>query len=93
MLGRKPLFSRSSSCCIEEREANMEVRNFPEAHDKTFNGKLIATVQVCFYCGRRFPLKRGRKRCPMCQSLLRNKTMIIKVLKTQVIVKASKSLG
>jgi len=45
---------------------------------KTPDEKLITTVQICLFCERKFPFKRGRKRCPFCQSLLRNKILILK---------------
>jgi len=57
--------------CIEEENK--------ETHQKTLDEKSIMLVQICYNCGRKFPFKKRRKRCPYCQSLLRTNTIILKV--------------
>jgi uncharacterized CHY-type Zn-finger protein len=60
----------------EENEENVD---FHEPYKKMGDQKSIAKVQICLHCGRKLPLKNGRKNCPYCQSLLRTRTIIIKV--------------
>ena len=65
--------------CIEEEKENKEIRDFHKAHQKKLDGKSIMLVQICYRCGRKFPFKKRRTRCPYCQGLLRTNTMILKV--------------
>ena len=65
--------------CIEEEKENNEISNFHEAHQKILDGKSIISMQICHRCGRKLPLKKGRKSCPYCQGLLRTNTIILKV--------------
>jgi rubrerythrin len=58
---------------IEEEKENKET------HQKTLNEKSIVLVQICYSCGRKFPFKKKRKRCPYCLSLLRTNTIILKI--------------
>jgi len=64
---------------IEERRIRRKRDEFPEAHHRMPDGKLIETVQICLRCGRKLSFKRGRKRCPHCLGLLRTKTMVFKL--------------
>jgi rubrerythrin len=64
------MISKQLKNCIDERE----IQEFPEDQQK-----LIEKVQICMRCGKKFPLKEGRKSCPRCQGLLRTTTMIRKV--------------
>ncbi|MDH5483431.1 MAG: hypothetical protein OEY22_11245 [Candidatus Bathyarchaeota archaeon] len=61
-----------------EQRAGIKAQECLEASERMPNGKVIADVQICFNCGGAFPFKRGRRRCPRCQGLLRTKTMILK---------------
>jgi len=62
-------------CIQEEKE---ETRNLHQTHRKELDEKSIMLVHICYRCGRKFPFKRRRKRCPYCQGLLRTNTMILK---------------
>jgi rubrerythrin len=65
--------SKPSQCCIEEEKRKRDV------NQKMLDEKMIALVHVCPCCGRKFPFKRSRKSCPICQGLLRTKTTILKI--------------
>jgi rubrerythrin len=69
----KQLLPRHLQHCIEQEKQNKEMRQ------KILDEKSIMLVQICYHCGRRFPFKKRRKRCPYCQSLLRTNTIILKV--------------
>jgi len=51
-----------------------------ESRHQTLGDKLIVDVQVCLDCGKAFLPTRGRKRCPCCRGVLRNKTTILQKL-------------
>jgi len=61
------MMSKHLECCAEKEK---DSQDFLEAHCEVLNGKLIATMQVCLHCGRKFSFKQGRKYCPYCQCLL-----------------------
>jgi len=67
----KQLPPRHLQHCIEEENR--------ETHQKTLDEKSLMLVQVCYNCGRKFPFKKRRNRCPYCQSLLRTNTIILKI--------------
>jgi DNA-directed RNA polymerase subunit RPC12/RpoP len=71
--------SRRLQHYVEEEKENGENLDSHEPCQKILDQKSIAAVQICFRCGRKFPFKKGRKRCPYCQSILR----------TNIILKAS----
>ena len=73
----KQLPPKQSQHCIEEEKE--KTRDFRKVHQKVLEEKSIMRVQVCYRCGRKFPFKERRKRCPYCQSLLRTTTVILKV--------------
>jgi len=64
---------------IDKRKSEEKIRGFVEAHHRMPDGKLIAIMQVCVRCRRTFPPARGRKFCPCCQGLLRNKAIVLKI--------------
>ena len=73
------MMSKPSQNCVEEIKIVRKRREFPETCHGMPEGKLIETLQICLRCGKKFPFKRSRKRCPICESLLRTKTMVLKV--------------
>jgi len=62
--------------CIEEEKENSEISSFHKVHQRILDEKLIITVQICHHCGRKLPFKKGRKRCPYCQSILRTNILL-----------------
>jgi rRNA maturation endonuclease Nob1 len=75
----KQMLQKHLQHCIEEEKETSGISRFHEVHQKAPYGKSIILVQVCHRCGRKFPFKNRRKRCPYCQGLLRTNTMILKV--------------
>jgi hypothetical protein len=63
---------------IEKRKAIGENRALPEPDQEMSCRKSITTLQICARCGGRFPFKKGRKQCPICEGLLRTKTTVLK---------------
>jgi rubrerythrin len=55
-----------------------KIRNLHEANSRLLQGKIVESVQICIRCGRKYPLKQGRKSCPFCNGLLIAKIMVIK---------------
>lgn len=70
--------ANQSQYSVENRSVFGEKGESLEAHHRMPDGKLVANVQICLRCGRKFPPKRGRKNCPICQGLLRNRTLVIR---------------
>ncbi len=66
----------SSKYCVEDEKTRRN-QEASKAHYRMLDEKLIETVQMCPRCGRKFPLKQGRKHCPHCQGLLKVKNVII----------------
>jgi hypothetical protein len=62
----------------QERKLRRETGEVIEAHHRMPDGKLIATVQICYHCNRQFAYNRKRRHCPACHRLLRTKAMILK---------------
>jgi rubrerythrin len=62
----------------EQERRRREAKEYVEAHHRMPDGKLIATVQICYNCNRQFVYRRRRTHCPCCQHQLRTKTMIIR---------------
>jgi rubrerythrin len=75
----KQVAPRQLQHCIQEEKGNEEIRHSHEAYRKKLDEKSIMLVHICYRCGRKFPFKKRRKRCPYCQGLLRTNTMILKV--------------
>jgi len=76
---QKQMWLKYLQHCIEEEKENSEISSFPKVHQRILDEKSIILVQICHHCGRKLPFKKGRKRCPYCQSILR----------TNIILKAS----
>ncbi len=63
-----------------ENEKGGERRRLPvENTEMTVDRKSIVTLQFCMTCNRTFSQQRGRKRCPSCQALLRNKILVVRL--------------
>lgn len=63
---------------VEERKSRKSFSEILVEHHRMPDGKLIATVQICYRCGRQFSYNRKRRHCPSCQALLRTKMMLRK---------------
>ncbi|MDH5793084.1 MAG: hypothetical protein OEZ18_00785 [Candidatus Bathyarchaeota archaeon] len=75
---QKQVWSKYLQHCIEEEKENSKTSSFHKVHQRILDEKSIITVQICHHCGRKLPLKKGRKSCPYCQGLLRTNTIILK---------------
>ncbi len=64
----------------EQERRRKETKEFIEAHHRMPDGKMIATVQICYSCSRKFAYNRKRRHCPSCQHILRTKTMVLRKL-------------
>lgn len=62
----------------EQERKRREIGEAIEIHRRMPDGKLIATVQICYNCRRQFAYNRKRRHCPSCQQILRTKTMILR---------------
>ena len=71
---------KQAQCNIHEKKLSAGRSGFFENLNVMPKGKVIELMQTCIECGMTFHTHHGRTRCPCCQGLLLNRTIVLRIL-------------